>query len=100
MEDDDGAIRRPGPWTTDPAEAENAGAADEDDGFSLPNPLKLLDGAAAMISSETCRCCLPLCCCCTLCTALLVLHTVAHGFTGAAHCAHCVRLVHANECCK
>ena len=30
MEDDDGAIRRPGPWTTDPAEAENAGAADED----------------------------------------------------------------------
>ena len=30
MEDDDGAIRRPGPWTTDPAEAENAGAADEE----------------------------------------------------------------------
>ena len=28
--EDDGAIRRPGPWTTDPAEAENAGAADED----------------------------------------------------------------------
>jgi len=30
MEDDDGAIRRPGPWTTEPAEAENAGAADEE----------------------------------------------------------------------
>jgi hypothetical protein len=28
--EDDGAIRRPGPWTTDPAEAENAGAADEE----------------------------------------------------------------------
>jgi hypothetical protein len=30
MEDDDGAIRRPGPWTTDPAEAETAPAGEAD----------------------------------------------------------------------